>query len=362
MKIGIITIWDINANYGNKLQNYAVIKLLQQKGHDVHTIVYYKNHLRILIKYICNGLTGCRLKGKTFQLRQRRLLKSEKFNRLYLNPDTRSFRKRLSEKKYNAFILGSDQVWNTEFWKSDAKIQLFLMKGIPNYKKIALAPSFGTTELPEQYKKDFKIALNAIPFLSVRETEGAEIIERLIGRKVPVLVDPTLMLNASEWKKISKKPKYMNNSNDYILGYFLGTVPGEKIKLIKEKCNLPIYYLSNEECSALLEVDPCEFIYLISHAKLVLTDSFHACVFSFIFEKPFVVYNRNDHYVEMSGRIQELLKMFYLEQRHEHKVKLENLFDSDYRQGKKVLLDKKTEFDNYLSKALNSLAKHERYR
>lgn len=175
--------------------------------------------------------------------------------------------------QYDAFICGSDQVWNP-IYQDVSKIR-FLTFAKPN-KRIALAPSFGVAEIPESRKKIYTEWLQGIDFLSVREESGAKIIKELVGRKVPVLIDPTLMLKVEEWDQIANKPVGFDKKL-YLLTYFLGnktkTYEKEIKKLAYEK-NLQIVDLSEISKFEYYTYGPAEFLWLVKNAEYICTDSF----------------------------------------------------------------------------------------
>ena len=87
------------------------------------------------------------------------------------------------------------------------------------------------------------------------------------------------------------------------------------IKNIANRYNLDVIYLCNNNFPEYYASGPDEFLYLIHHAKLVITDSFHACVFSILYKVPFYVFERVDDNVKMNSRIETLLSKFKLENR-----------------------------------------------
>ena len=112
---------------------------------------------------------------------------------------------------------------------------------LQDIKRIAYAPSFGISKIPEEYIDRYKTWLSEMYKLSVREEAGAKIIKELTGRDAVVLVDPTLMLTKEKWLSISKRAKNKPEGK-YLLNYFLGSVSKEtkkKIKSIATKNKLP---------------------------------------------------------------------------------------------------------------------------
>lgn len=342
-KIGIITIPDYN-NYGNRLQNYAVKEYFCKKGYDAITLEmndsafkkYKARKYKLLLKkcgltvgvFFFEAITGGFSKA-------RRELYFEKFTKKYLNvrylPEySEEIIQKLNE-EFDFFVLGSDQIWHP--FVNDTPNLYFARFTNPN-KKIYFAPSFGVKELPVDYAGIVKKELCTAKCLSVRETEGAEIIRTLTGKDVEVLVDPTLMLSSGDWSKIEQCPNDLKNKK-YILCYFLGELSPEyktQIEIAKKKYNADVYYIADPKNNIGYVNGPSEFLYSIHHAQMVLTDSFHAAVFSIVFHKPFNVFSRlNSDYKNagLDSRVDTLLSKLGIEN---HKFKFEDglCYDADY--------------------------------
>lgn len=125
------------------------------------------------------------------------------------------------------------------------------------------------------------------------------------------MTDPTLALVRSDWEKI-ETPLRVESS--YTLCYFLGEIKHYKEDVVN-KCYQNRLKLVDvlDKKSIFYGSSPSEFIYLIHHSDLVCTDSFHACVFSIIFNKRFVLYKRRNQESDMSSRIENLLKVFSID-------------------------------------------------
>lgn len=321
MKIAIITLND-NNNYGNRLQNYALQKFLNKYfSDDVTTIWYEKNsymhpiniwNWKSFIKFIINKNNFRNYLKYTYILDCIRMNYIQKFTKKITTVFEFDINK--ISNKYDYFIVGSDQVWNPYFG-SRKQQYIRLLKFVPKEKSIAYAASFGISSLPNEFKEVFKQSLNEMKAISVRENAGVKIIKDLAGIDVPVVVDPTLLLTREEWQKITLKPEWYNNEK-YILTYFLGN-PSPIIEKIAKDNDWKIYNLMDTDNLDLYTSRVEEFIYLIEHAQLVCTDSFHASVFSIIMNTPFLVVNRQQKGVaDMSSRIDTLLNLFNFKDRY----------------------------------------------
>ena len=188
-------------------------------------------------------------------------------------------------------------------------------------KKISYAASFGIDQIPQDKLNIFKKSIDDFDFVSVREDKGKEIINNMLNdKKVEVLIDPTMLLTAYAWEKISKEPKAYKklNKKKYILNYFLGELSVERKqeidRIAKENDCIVINMLNQND--PFYECGPSEFVYLEKNAFLICTDSFHSSVFAFLFNRPFVVFDREEvGKNNMGSRIDTLLKKFSLNNR-----------------------------------------------
>lgn len=166
---------------------------------------------------------------------------------------------------------------------------------------------------------------------------------------MPVLIDPVMMLNKSEWLKVSKKPR-VNTSKPYVLKYYLGDEKEEdKIDIWARKNGYEIYELLNKEIPELYSAGPGEFISLISNANLICSDSFHCIAFSIIFEKPFIVYSRIGSEDYMTSRLDTLLNKFGFEDRWINMLPELEYLNCDYSNITTLMNKEKEMFIQYLS-------------
>lgn len=376
-KIGVITLVDY-LNYGNRLQNFALREFLKNMNYKVETLVIknlYQNdykksiQLKDKIKKIVKmkpSLIVEKLYKKLIFItidQEYVKMKSDRFKqfsstflreRFYFNtPDDLHF----ISNYYDFLISGSDQVWNPEFDLKQSGI--YFLTPFPKNKRIVYAPSFGISKLPEEYKENYKKWISEISYLSVREKSGVEIIETLIGKKVPTLVDPVLLLTKEEWLKFSKVPSDKPKSK-YLLTYFIGKVSEQRKSLIHEiakKYNLQIVSLMDLEDKKAFTADPLEFIYYFSSATMILTDSFHGTAFSILFEIPFVVF-KNIGRESVHSRIDNILDMFKFKNRFEDNIDFsKNLFDIDFTHVKDILDKERERSTVFLKNALTSEVK-----
>lgn len=217
---------------------------------------------------------------------------------------------------YDIVLLGSDQVWHP----MNLLMNFFTLNFVPdNVKKGAYAPSFGVSIIPESYKKAYRKFINRIECVSCREIAGVKLVKELTGRDVPMVCDPTLLLTSKDWESfLSGKVKIKEK---YVLCYFIGDNPNQRevVKEYAKSNNLKIVallhideYIASDEKYAdytPYNVGPAEFLFLVKNADCVMTDSFHASVFSLQFHRNFYTFNRfeNKKGNSTSSRIESLL-------------------------------------------------------
>lgn len=347
MKIGIITLIG-NCNCGNRLQNYAVQYYL--KHNEVVTINNNSSYVLEVLK---------RLKGLKVYIDPKN--ERERYKKFILFNKRINFSKKvyfsnsnLSDlNKFDFLVVGSDQVWNPTFGRLK---DLELLSFADNNKRIAFSASFGIDNIPENMKLKVGEELKKFKAISVREDRGKEIVEELTGRKdVEVLVDPTMLLRVDEWDKVSKKPK-MLKSKKYILNYFLGDLSYDRKKEIdrvakENDCDIINMLDRNSQFYA---CGPSEFLYLEKNAFLICTDSFHSCVFAILYNRPFIVFDREDkNMANMNSRIETLIKKFKLKNRNfTGKITMDNLIHN-YDVAYKILEKERIKAEKFIKNALD---------
>lgn len=360
MKIGIITIVDYT-NYGNRLQNYAVYRVLKDNFKcKVITLVSYEE------RPFYNGKYGSWLKNqivkqfccfpelveKRFSPTVTRWVNFQTWSKMIPTKNYYKCKKIpvILNHKYSLFFAGSDQIWNYRF--ASNKFDDYFLKFAEDDKKIALSASFGVDEIPEEWKKIYINGLSGFSHISVREDAGRTIIKEILDKDVPVLIDPVMMLGKDEWLKVSRKPR-VDCSKPYVLKYYLGDETEEdKIDVWAKKNGYEVYELLNEKIPELYSAGPGEFISLICNAALVCSDSFHCIAFSIIFSKPFIVYSRKGKENYMTSRLDTLLNKFGFTNRWKHLLSEDQYLVCDYTPIKEMLEKEQKELIEYISNIL----------
>lgn len=342
-KVGIITMLG-NNNCGNRLQNYALQEIIKEKGYEVYTIKNdkflnaKKKFFKNILRYIWQNIR-CINKGTKFKKFNKNIRFSHNMINIY---NCKRF-----NKKYDYFVVGSDQIWKP----TRLRMSYIDLLGFadPN-KRIAYAPSFGLNSIEKKYCKSLQEELPKFKAISVREDAGKEIIKKATGiTNVEVVLDPTLMIESDKWQKLEKKPEIIKKDK-FIFTYFLGDEDIEKLKL---KFNNSEYQFIN---FYKYNFGPQEFLYLIHHAELILTDSFHACAFSIIFNKNFYIFDRKQTVTNnnMNSRIDTLSRIFLLDDRRINSINSIDISKTiNYNKINKILEKERKKSEEFLKKALD---------
>lgn len=370
MKIKTITCHRVY-NYGASLQAYALQHYLETLGHNVEIIDYWPKqfHGRYNLwffpqesKYFKIVCKLPLLKYPLGLLRNIRMLKTwgrkkafTNFEKKYMHiSPVRYFTSeelKSNPPKADAYITGSDQVWNTDM-ENGRYPAYYLDFGDKKTKRISYAASFGIPLVNDKYKDFVAEELNKIDFISVRENSGLSVLDTLgISRGTNVL-DPVFLLSPNEWNNLSDfADDYGLTSNQYILVYdfthddtrirnmAVKLAEGKKMPIVSINDYATIDYASKNINNA----GPLEFLKLIKNASAVVCNSFHATAFSVIFQKEFYVYplikQRN------SSRMKDFLSEIELLNRFE-KEEMSDIDFSSANNRLNILIEKSIAFIN----------------
>lgn len=366
-KIGILTLTD-NNNYGNRLQNYAVQKVLNNLGFQTESIINRTiDRKNRNLKYYLSILSFNKIKEKLKSIYMMRVVYKvnknivterkknfEDFNKnIIFNKTEINKNKNLEylQKEYDFFVVGSDQVWNPF---SPLIKEINFLEFSPKEKNIAYSASFGVSEIPMEQINTYKKGLENFKKISVREEKGKQIVEELSESKAEVLIDPTMMLSKDEWLKVSKEVEWLPEK--YIVTFFLGNISKKRkafLEKIKKEKNIEIINLNQIKDKKSYSIGPSEFIYIISKAAMIFTDSFHGSVFSIIFDKPFYVMNRDTATKSMNSRIETLLKKFDLEDRKMNTYSQNINIECNYTGKQEKIIEEQEKAKKFLKEALN---------
>ena len=329
-----VTIYTLNGyyNYGNRLQLFALSKILKSMHIDNNS--YWPRNKKENAKLFLKHATPLALRYK----KDRRL---RTFTKEYIT-------KQVKAPTGKTIIVGSDQVWNPNYLKKYPHLL-----NTNQAKNISYAASIGASSLTNEQKEMFKSSLKKYSAISVREQSAKVLLQPLTNKKIEVVVDPTLLLDKAEYEALERRPKKLAKNEKYILCYILGNRDYESIieKYAKANSYRTIYFSDKPDSNYGVE----EFLYLIHHAEIICTDSFHACVFSFIFERPFIAFRRTGESDYMYTRLQNLIDTFKLKNREFNgkEITKENL-EVDYTEAKEILKREQKKSLDFLKKALDA--------
>lgn len=358
MKIGIIT-FHCSYNYGSALQTYALKTLLESNSYSVNIINFiykldfeqYKLfRVRHYIKRPYKFLWDIIFYNKN----KIRKINFELFAKRYFDLSQKKYfnykdMKELND-KFDTFICGSDQIWNLDCTKG-VEPAYFLKFANKDKLKIAYAPSLAHVKFARNYNADLKEAIKDLDYISVREESTLPLIQPLTEKKVNVVLDPTLLLDKKDYELIINQDK---NESEYIFVYML-EYSAELVKYCNEFSNkkrIKVIYISNNKISGIkgknaFGIGPDKFLKYIKEAKYIITNSFHATVFSIIFNKKFVTFTTK----RSSSRMVDLLDKLGISERiYNEKFNIDK--DIDYDIVQKNLIDMRKSSLEYLRKAL----------
>lgn len=329
MKIDIITRHSV-PNYGSLLQSYATQKVIEEMGFESEIINYtryeerYKNLVNTLIKgkkWNENILTRAIYKMIQAPNYSKMYKKFEKYRKNFLKESRLEYGS-LQELKDNVpeadvYCSGSDQIWG-KIGTAEYDEAYFLKFIEDKTKKcIAYSSSFGKEEIGETLEKNIKKLLENYSEILVREDTARAILKSHGFENVEQVLDPTLLLNKNQWSNLANKVK--NKYKEYILVYQLHDNKkfDKYAKEFSKKTGLkllrisPSIYHITRSGKLIYLPNQYEFLSLFQNAEYILTDSFHATVFSIIFNRKFIDILPG----KTSTRITSILKLTGLQDR-----------------------------------------------
>ncbi|MDR2157308.1 MAG: polysaccharide pyruvyl transferase family protein [Clostridiales Family XIII bacterium] len=365
-KIGLLTLVSYT-NFGNRLQNYALQEVLRGFGFAVDTIAF-KDRASETPQTLVGRLKKLRGKSPDEMARiviyhlfekKRRLQNIEKTEQAFKIFICRHIAQRELDEvdfapggtalfDYACFVTGSDQVWNPQFGFREVFFLTFAEEG----KRIAYAPSFGLSQLPEEWRGRFARWLDGIPHLSVREREGAAIIRELTGRDAPVLIDPTLLIDAAHWRSLAQTPASLPDGA-FLLTLFWGGQTKRDKRLIDRFAKRRRLKIMRLDHSHDLHAGPQEFLRYVDAAALVCTDSFHGTAFAILFETPFVAFQGVTHVSAIFSRLETLLETFAFQSRKADCVDWDgDVCACDFSHVPAILREERRKANDFLKNAL----------
>lgn len=330
MKIALLNL-PVDNNYGGHLQRFALITFLKRMGFNVihinlvskSQLIWYKKIYsytkRFILKYFFNKNIPILLEKK---INEQNLIKNKLSNNFYNKyiPHTSPVYnlkdiKSICQNDFDAYIVGSDQVWRKSM-TSQIGLENYFLKFIKdkNVKRIAYAVSLGQ-EQNELTKKDLKILsplYQKFNGVSVREIDALyKFKDYEWNNPKPVLaIDPTLLLHREEYMELIKKSQTVSQTDKKIYCYILDYNQNVENKIATIALNKGLsYIIQGLNTTNIVSIE--QWLRNIKDAHMIITDSYHGTVFSIIFNKPFIFLGNNKR---GNARIQSLFQLFEIKE------------------------------------------------
>ena len=384
MRIGILT-QPLQWNYGGIIQNWALQQMLRSMGHEPETICrqwdYPEPTFGLKIRR-CFSFGKCLV--RRLILRDKSVGVMNPFGRMYSpkalwwleNPyaDTSfvnekiqktvpfhsdaEMRRAIEHNNYDAFIVGSDQVWREEYSPRIQSYFLDFLSESDKRKRIAYAASFGKERdyISPENMSECRRLLGRFDAVSVREAEGVDIVRRDFGREqVEKVLDPTLLLSVDDYNNIICPCD--RHTSPYIASYILDNNDDKSAILSQLAADkgIPVNKVDIELRAGKMAT-MSQWLANFADADFVVTDSFHGCVFSIIFGKPFIVIANVERglgrFISLLGELSLSDRMIYCYDDYiAHEPRL--LTDIDYTSVRERLDTLRQKSLKYLSDALS---------
>ena len=317
MKVGILTL-PLNENYGGILQAYALSQLLQQMGHQ--PVLLNRCFNQSLVKRIVWEIVYALHIPPFYQEKHRLFVKGQNqigFVQKYMNR-TRALHsgealwEECRHRQIGAVIVGSDQVWRADYAvKVGYNYFLDFLPVGAGIKRLSYAASLGLNSwnYDENTTMQIKQLLSAFDGVSVREDEGKALLEKNVGIPSKVVLDPTLLLAADNYRQVMS-PRLRNH---YTFVYWLGEHEG-MVDVLQREGVEPAHRVEVELRADGPKPAIEDWLSYINYADEVITDSFHGCVYAIVLQKQFKVYiNKSGG----GGRLRSLLQQLGIEKKLE---------------------------------------------
>ncbi len=311
MKIGILTFHNAN-NYGAVLQCYALQEALKSIGHEVYVIDYRNPHTEKIYKptplshfircWLHNFKIEPWMKVQAKKYKKRYFF--NKFRKTYLNITKKRYYRNNIPTNYDAYVIGSDQLWNECCTIKFEPIYFGDFKRSSKSKLYGYAISANSDTVDNLSPNELRTIANRFDMLSFREQDTSDLILKKANILSRIDIDPTLLYSQEFWNKLASK-KYANKK--YVLVYELvknqdnPDVIINKAKTFAKSHNLEVINLSAGVYSL------HDFISLLKYASCVFTSSFHGTVYSLIFNRPIYAFKtgsvRDERYISLLSNV-----------------------------------------------------------
>lgn len=374
MKIGLLTLPLITNYGGGLLQAYALQVVLSKMGHETVTInrvikkSFYTDlraNVKKILKNIIFSLKVSPTRGECRIIYSKSLSFMDKYMAYTQEIDSCENMIKLKKYKFDAYIVGSDQVWRPDYAPSVENYFLDFLENNNNVRKISYAASFGVDKwlFNSNQTKRISQLIKKFDFISVREKSAVDLCVNKLGVKPNHVLDPAMLLTKEEYYDLLKDSS-LSDRKGLITSYVLDKTEFKDniIGRISSYLNMPIFNAMPEDFSTMKhhEIEKCvfpsilEWIKSFIDAEFIITDSFHGAVLSIIFNKPFVVIQNIERGL---CRFNSLLAIFHLEERlvsNIDQITRELIYKPiDYVAVNKILDDERSKSYAFIEKALS---------
>lgn len=336
MKIGILT-QPLLKNYGGILQAYALQLTLKRLGHEAWLVQrcgkthrfhrWLRNRIGYALRY---ALRRKRINWIYRRTEKNQCVHTQRFIDEYIVPktskifSTRGLRQDYKKQGYDAYVVGSDQVWRPKYSPCQTDYYIGFLPVKESVKRLAYAASFGTDkwEYTDELSRRCKVLLRYFDGVSVREESAISLCHHYLGRNDALQVlDPTLLLEKEDYERLIDAG-FTEKKNKKIFCYMLDdnsafeNLRQEVSNRLNGEC-ITITFTGNRPIPG-----PISWLQAFMEADYVLTDSFHGCVFSIIFNRPFVAIGNEER---GQTRFISLLQTFGLTSRLVSSKKIEEI-------------------------------------
>lgn len=284
LKIAIITFYDAY-NYGAFWQARCLkdfVNDIEGINCDMLKIELRKDNLKPL-KCVYDFFRG-RMSWAKMIFEIKRYSKFQIFSKR-LNPQPK-------DNFYDIYVFGSDELWNIKRKQNRGnKAKILWGIGLSDVAlKISYAPSINEAQ-GEDFALEplFKENVYKFSALSARDQKSIDVLEKILDRKVELVLDPTLLQRPEYFRKY--QPKKTKERKKYLLLYTYDVLLTEKeisrIKSFAKDKSLKIVSLGNyiDFADESILCTPEQFLMYFQEADYVFTNTFHGTMFSIIYRK-----------------------------------------------------------------------------
>lgn len=378
-KIGIVTYPNIEDGKGRFLQAYTLYSAIRELGYEPEILNYIPKGLkrsfsvkRMLKTILENpdkiyGYIGAfkRLAfGKAQKKKKQRSILKYK---IFIEQNIKNWSNQsLTENdlkqtmgQYDAFVCGSDQIWNPYF--TCGQDENYYLVFAPYEKRIAYAASMGTVQIDENLLKESIEKISNIKYCSVREKDTRDLLSKNSNMQITQVCDPTFLMERKWWDKLASAPKL---GYGYVLTFLFDNNPKPRKMANKIAKERGLRVVSIQEGLSdifgntirMNGLGPEEFVSLFKNAEFICTQSFHGTVLSLIFQKNFLVFDRSEK-GQVDGlvmRIENLLREVGLEERIVCNEKITSIGEINYKAVEEKIDIQRLKSKKFLSDALRN--------